>query len=218
MISGAVFVILLLLFMLFEMATGLDGHSRETRNRMRCANNLRKIGLEAVRYCDDNQQQYPSKLGMLITAHQRLSGLGADGFVCPSSSDTELQVPPAQQADTLLSGGHCSYVYVGAGMTSSAGANDVVAFELPDNHGREGGNVVYGDAHVSWERFDGLVQLVSDLEAGRNPPVIGVLTAKQAKTIYEQKWVPRLASIKDGSWAGSLPRPSPATRPSEEAK
>jgi hypothetical protein len=60
------------------------------------------------------------------------------------------------------------------------------------------------------------VQLVPELEAGRNPPVIGALTAKQAKTMYEQKWVPKLASMKNGTWAASLPRP--ATRASAEAK
>jgi len=33
--------------------------------------------------------------------------------------------------------------------------------------------------------------------------------AGEAKAMYEQKWVPKLASMKDGTWAASLPRPCP---------
>ena len=188
------------------------GTAFENWTRVCCGNNLRQIALAIRTYSDENDGQYPSELGTLILTH----GLSAESFVCGNTDDGILRAPPAQQAATLLSGGHCSYVYVGAGMNISAGANDVVAFELPDNHGREGGNVVYGDGHVSWVLFDALVQLVGELEAGRNPPVIRTLTAGQAKTMYKQKWVPKLASIKDGTWAALLPRP--ATRPSAEAK
>ena len=101
-------------------------------------------------------------------------------------------------------------------MTSAARYDVVVAFELPDNHSGDGGNVLWGDAHVSWEGLGTLVQLVPELEAGRNPPVIVPLTAGQARALYERKWAPKLASMKDGTWAASLPRP--ATRASVEEK
>ena len=205
------------LVLLFISALLLNphGHSREySYNRAKCSNNLRQIGLEIMMYCNDYKQQFPNEVGLLIPTQ----GLSAEVFVCPSSSDMKLQGASTQPAAMLLSSYYCSYVYVGAGMNSSAGTNDVIAFELPDNHGKDGGNVLYGDAHVSYEQFDVLVQLVGELEAGRNPPVIRVLTEGQAKTMYEQKWVPKLASIKNGSWAGSLPRSSPTTRPSAEAK
>ena len=202
------------LTLVFLISTQLPSvnYAREPANRIKCSNNLRQIGLAIFRYCDDNKQQYPNDVGLLIPTQE----LNAEVFVCPSSSDTKLQGASTQPAALLLSSDHCSYVYVGAGMTSSAGADQVVAFELPDNHSKDGGNVLYGDHYVSWEPFETLVQLVPELEAGRNPPMILPLTAKQAKTMYEQKWVPKLASIKDGTWAASLPRPS--TRPSGEAK
>lgn len=188
------------------------GTAFENWTRVCCSNNLRQIGLAITMYARDNQGQYPSDLGTLSLTQ----GVGAQSFVCGNTDDAILRAPPAQQAATLLSGGHCSYVYVGAGMTSSAGPDEVVAFELPGNHPRKGGNVVWGDGHVTWERFETLVQLVPELEAGRHVPVIGALTAGQAKAMYEQKWVPKLAKIKDGTWAASLPRP--ATRPSAEAQ
>lgn len=201
-ILGALFV----LFVTLEIIalTVPRDYFRATDYQATCGNRLRQIGLAIGAYCDDNGQRYPHDLGLLISTE----GLSADVFVCPASEDDRLQATPAQQAATLLSGGHCSYVYVGAGMTSSAGANAVVAFELPRNHRQDGGNVLYADGGVVWQGFDALVQLVPELEAGRNPPVIRPLTAKQAKAMYQQKWVPKLASIKDGTWAASLPRPS----------
>ena len=204
--------VLVLLFIMIPFLVP-HGHSRDG-NRAKCANNLRQIGLGIMMYCNDNKQQFPNDVGLLIPTQ----GLSAEVFVCPSSNDTKLQGASTQPAAMLLSSDHCSYVYVGAGMTSSAGVNDVVAFELPGNHAKDGGNVLYADAHVEWEGFHVLVQLVPELEAGRNPPVMRPLTVAQAKTMYEQKWVPKLASIKDGTWAASLPRPSSATRPSAEAK
>ena len=151
---------------------------RDTPPRARCSNNLRQIGLAITMYCNDNQQQYPSDLGLLILTEE----LSSEVFVCPSGSEVKAQGELPAMAATLLSGGHCSFVYVGAGMTSSARQDDVVAFELPDNHGqRAGGNVLYSDAHVEFQPFDTLVQLVPELEAGRNPPVIRPLTVKAGK-------------------------------------
>lgn len=197
-------------FFVLAIALFQGGHGPEHANRARCAENLRQIGLAIRLYCNDDEQHYPSDVGLLLPTPAM--SLSAETFVCPSTTDTK-RTPSAQQAAKLLSAGHCSYIYVGAGMTSSAGSDEVVALELPDNHSKDGGNVLYGDHHVSWEPFETLVQLVPELEAGRNPPVIRPLTAAQAKTMYDQKWLPKLPAIKNGAWAASLPRPAPSTRP-----
>lgn len=185
-------------------------HGHPPPPRILCANNLRQIGLAIMLYSGQNKGQYPSYVGSLIITQ----GLGAEVFVCPATSDTVQKARPAQQAATLLSGTHCSYVYVGAGVTTLARSDTVVAFELPGNHPEAFGNVLYADGHVETPPFETLVQLVPELEAGRNPPALRPLTEAQAKMIYDTKWVPQLSSIKNGFWAASLPRPS--TRPSWE--
>lgn len=187
------------------------GPPRDAAIRVACAINLQQIGRLICAYRSDHSQRFPSDLGLLMT-NQSLS---ARALACPNLRYAKSQ-PPAQQAGTILYGGNSSYVYVGAGLSRSAGASEVAAFELPENHAKAGGNVLWGDGHVTWEGFDTLVQLVPELEAGRNPPVIRPLTAAQAKTIYDQKWAPKVASIKDGTWAASLPRP--ATRPAAQVK
>lgn len=181
----------------------------ETARRAKCSYNLRQIAVAIEAYGRANKGQYPGDMGLLISDQ----GLSANVFLCPSTSDTALPGLPAQQAATLLVGKHCSYVYVGSRLTTTWG-DEVVAFDLLDNHsnrGGPGGNVLYGDGHVSWEKFETLVQLVPELEAGRNPPNFVTLTAAQAQTLYTQKWLPKLASFKNGTWAASLPRPT--TRP-----
>jgi prepilin-type processing-associated H-X9-DG protein len=171
--------------------------------RADCANNMRQIGLAIAMYCHDNHQQFPSDLATLIPTEN----LSPKVFVCGQSSDTQ-----APQAAKLLSGGHCSYVYVGAGMTDAPGAGDVVvAFELPGHHASRsgGGNILYADGHVMWIELEQLVQLVPELEAGHNPPVIVPLSTAQAQTLYSTRWLPKLASICSGTWAAKLPRPTP---------
>ena len=61
------------------------------------------------------------------------------------------------------------------------------------------------------------MQLVPELEAGRNPPTLAKLTPVQAKATYAQKWLPQLKSIQDGTWAASLPpRPLASTGSSKQ--
>jgi hypothetical protein len=184
---------------------------REFSNRRTCCRDLSAIGCAIWQYVNDNGHHYPSNFADVMRYGP------AELFLCPSTCDIKPAGDIRQQADALLAGGHCSYVYVGAKLTAPAAANQVLAFELPDNHSREGGHVLYADVDAGWdsarwESFQTLVQLVPELESAHNPPVIRPLTAAQARTMYDQKWLPKLLSIKNGTWAASLP--APATQPS----
>ncbi len=167
-----------LVFTVYLMRASPVSH-RQTPPRARCSNNLRQIALGIMMYCKDNNQQYPSEISLLLVTED----LSADVFLCPNTADTKLLDSPAQQAATLLSGGHCSFVYVGAGFNSAATSDHAVAFEPPNSH-EEFSNVMYGDGHVESQPFQTIVQLVPELEAGHNPPVLRTLTAAHAKTIY----------------------------------
>ncbi len=115
--------------------------ARETANRVKCASNERQIGQAIVLYCNDYGGQYPPDLAALLKAEP----LAPSVFVCPSSNDT-----PAGSANDLLSGGHCSYVYVGQGLTQGAGPTTVVLYERHEAHGGDGVNMLFGDGHVEF--------------------------------------------------------------------
>jgi prepilin-type processing-associated H-X9-DG protein len=66
-------------------------------------------------------------------------------FVCPSSNDT-----PASSPDTLMSGGHCSYVYVGQGFNQQTDPISVVLYDNASDHD-SGGNILYADGHVEFD-------------------------------------------------------------------
>ncbi|MGA2440373.1 MAG: GYF domain-containing protein [Tepidisphaeraceae bacterium] len=115
--------------------------ARETANRVKCASNERQIGQAILLYCNENHGQYPPDLPTLLKTEDITTSV----FVCPSSNDT-----PASSPDKLLSGGHCSYVYVGQGLTQGADPSTVVLYERHDAHGGDGVNMLFGDGHVEF--------------------------------------------------------------------
>jgi len=99
----AALVLLLLISILLP-----EDHGHEAANMAKCGNNLRQIGLACMMYCSDNKR-YPDEAGTLMSTQE----LSVEVFVCPSSTDTPLKGAVTQPASAILSGGHCSYVYVG---------------------------------------------------------------------------------------------------------
>jgi prepilin-type processing-associated H-X9-DG protein len=115
--------------------------ARETANRVKCASNERQIGQAILLYCNDNHGLYPPDLVTLL----KTEPITASVFVCPSSNDT-----PASSPEVLLSGGHCSYVYVGQGLTQGADPSTIVLYEKHDAHGGDGVNMLFGDGHIEF--------------------------------------------------------------------
>jgi len=160
----AIAVIMLALWSLLRPAKGA---ATERSRRILCASNLKQIGMGIVEYAYNNGGKFPPRLDVLIAS----GDLPPDVFVCPCSDD-EWATGPTTQARLaeFAKKGHCSYVYLGAGMTSSVPANFVLAYEKPENHRGEFMNVLYGDGSVWWMDKQQLNHLISELKAGRNPP------------------------------------------------
>lgn len=175
---------LLLLTGIAVLCVGIGGSAlMPTLNRSRdgcgnfgkCKSNLRQIGLAIRMYANDNHDAFPASLGDVLLTQE----ITSDVFVCPASNDQRAVAPTTQQSAALLlapNGHHCSYFYVGDGLTEqTVKDHDVIAFELPANHGGMV-NVLFGDMHVEW--FDGsrnaadaarIANLQSDDAAGVRP-------------------------------------------------
>ena len=119
--------------------------SRERPNRINCAKNLRQIWRAIELYADSNGGRFPERLDQLITSANADTAM----FICPSGSDEKATgTTTAAVVADFGKNGHCSYVYLGAGMTNRIRAQKVVAYEHFENHEREGMNVLYGDGSL----------------------------------------------------------------------
>ena len=198
--------------LILALASGLlPSHGAPgTANKIKCSNNLRQLGSAMLSYAGETGHAFPDSLPTLLLRQ----ALDPKLFLCFSSNDSEPSGSgPAEQAAALRKAGHCSYIYVGCGLTDACNFDCVVAFEDPANHRMRGGNVLYADAHVSFEPLPDIVQLVAELEAGRNPPRISPLSEKQAKSLYDKTWKSKLPSMLSGTWGASLPQPTTQSAP-----
>ncbi|MCY2954737.1 MAG: hypothetical protein NTU53_22630 [Planctomycetota bacterium] len=136
-------------------------------NQVKCASNLRQIGQGIMLYANDRGGKFPPRLEVLITDVD----LNPEVFVCPASNDKRATGPTTQaMLAELGKKGHCSYVYLGAGMTTSVPPDTVVAYEILDHHEKARINVLFGDGHVEWVVKAEAERIIKDLQAGRNPP------------------------------------------------
>jgi prepilin-type processing-associated H-X9-DG protein len=141
--------------------------ARETANRVKCASNMRQIGTALMTSAASNGNRYPSTLGTLVSQN-----LAAGVFVCPSKGTSTpnnwYTMTPDQQRDWINSSG--DYIYVGAGQTYPADAAAVLLYEKPENHNKDGINILYGDGHVEFMSATVYPGIISQLEQGVNPP------------------------------------------------
>lgn len=140
--------------------------SRHGPGYLKCSSNLRSIGQAVQMYANENRGLYPPDFGRLLLTQD----LTSEMFVCYSTDDVRADGPTMQAvAEKLSAGGHLSYVYTGKGMTLNSPANAVLAYEPPSNHGN-GMNVLFADGRVQWIDAVRGRKLMSELEAGHNPP------------------------------------------------
>ena len=142
-------VAVLILFVLSLIYSELGRRNTERANRIQCALNLRQVAMAVAMYANNHVGRFPDDLESIMAE----GGLSPDAFVCPNSGDTPAPDMPTTQATAagLRQPGHCSYIYLGKGLTDRTVTPDMVlAYEPLTNHGGTGMNVLFGDFHVEW--------------------------------------------------------------------
>jgi prepilin-type processing-associated H-X9-DG protein len=144
------------------------GVSRERANRVKCASNLRQIGIGLIMYANDFGGVLPPDLGLLII-HEDLS---STVFTCPSTNSLPSPATTQQAArDVATNPAYCDFVYVAAGLNlKSLPADFILAHERPSNHSPDGGNILFADGHADWFPAPEFQRLLAELAAGHNPP------------------------------------------------
>lgn len=163
----------LALLLLFSLVIVADHYVAQTTragsNRVQCASNMRQIGQAIAMYANDHGGQFPNDLETTF-ANEDLSPAV---FVCPSTSDTPAPPGPTTQATAagLRQPGHCSYVYLGKGLTDQTVTPDMVLLYEPlADHEGTGMNVMFGDFHVEWMPASD-AQAILNQVAARTMPV-----------------------------------------------
>jgi prepilin-type processing-associated H-X9-DG protein len=167
-IAGLVLGIVGTMFALLQISILLPSlnRAREQANRVKCASNLRQIGLAVQLYANNNKGSFPPDLPALFGAGLLQSNV----LICPSTNHTAAPGTPSFQLGKDL-----SYVYVGKGLNFTAQSSVIIAYEPPSDHTpgqptgqKSGGNVLFADGHV--EFVTDLSSVISELKTGHNPP------------------------------------------------
>ncbi|QOV87404.1 hypothetical protein [Humisphaera borealis] len=163
------------LLLVLVLPFGNRGRASEGSNRLKCASNLRQIGIACLSYANGNAYKLPDSFAALYVAGQ----IDPESCLCPSSNDLRAAGGDNTQIHTKLatspppgstSGGYLSYHYAGKGLTPSSPATAVIAYEPLVNHTGEGGHVLYLDGQVRWKDAKSLSKIIAALNAGQNPP------------------------------------------------
>jgi hypothetical protein len=124
-------------------------------NRMTCGKNLSGIGKALLIYSNDYEDRLPPDLDTLIHKAE----MPAKGLVCPATGLRE------------------SYVYRGAGLTTSAPPWMITVYETAGNHGADGRNVLFLDTHVVWmteEQFREAIEKDNEYRREKGLPVLPI--------------------------------------------
>ncbi len=130
--TGAVGMIVSLAF--FGLMAGIAMPSftraRETAKRTVCAANLRGLGTALYTYGSENDGAMPADLDVLVGS----GSVDANYLFCPSSN---------------LATDH--YILI-TGVTEGDPLTTAIAYENLENHSGEGGNIIFKDGHVEWQK------------------------------------------------------------------
>ncbi len=124
--------------------------ARELAKRTTCAANMRGLGVALLTYAAENNGAFPDDPAKALTG----AGIRPKNLECPSS------------------GGQSNYRYV-PGWSANDRADKPVVYEPIENHGGEGGNVLFVDGHsefVVQARWSSVVQPYESKSVPISPP------------------------------------------------
>ncbi|MHC4629379.1 MAG: hypothetical protein ACYTDV_20570 [Planctomycetota bacterium] len=111
------------------------------------------LGKAILIHCNDYNDELPPDLETL----KRTAEVTDKSLICPATGLKE------------------SFIYRGAGLTTSAIPMMVTVYETAGNHGEDGRNVLFLDSHVEWvteERFQELIKKDNEYRRQKGLPVI----------------------------------------------
>jgi hypothetical protein len=125
----------------------------EYATRMACGTNMSGIGKALLIHSNDYNDELPPDLKTLI----RTVEMTPRGLICPATGLKE------------------SYVYRGAGLTTSAPHSMITVYEKAGSHGEDGRNVVFLDSRVEWvteDRFREIIEADNEYRRKKGLPVL----------------------------------------------
>ena len=146
----------------------------EQAHRIRCADNVRELGVSLMTYAETHNSKYPAELDDLLDLP---TPPNVTAFVCPSDNKTAPAASPRESTTADISSGlHCSYVYVGSGVKSTSDPQTVILYEPLGIHRREGMNVLFADGRSQWLNADEAQSILDQRARGVQPIRVDVQT------------------------------------------
>ena len=154
-------VVIAIIAILASMLLPVLARAREEGRRTACKNNLRQIGLAMSMYAQSWDEMFPMEVSGNTNTGKALGLLYphqiSDEMIFHCKSDTGANRTPKINGVGLVTGS--SYLYAGYGANANSatsleisGDRDVLGVQATSQHKLEGANLLFVDAHVSWEK------------------------------------------------------------------